>query len=194
MGSEFPQIDDKLKRWIAKQNLFFVATAPASTDGLVNCSPKGGDSFAVLGPLEVAYADFGGSGIETVAHVRENGRIVIMFCAFEGPPKILRLYGQAEVIEPQSDRFDQLVAAFPPQPMHRNIIRIDVTRIADSCGYGVPRYDYVGERAATANYLSDKTPDMMQAHLSKGNARSLDGLPGLTPDWQVRMGPPRKDA
>lgn len=188
MGSVYDSIDESLGRWIVRQKLFFVATAPSDLDGLVNCSPKGRDSFAVLGPREVAYADFGGSGIETVAHLRENGRIVIMFCAFEGPPKIVRLHGRGAVIEPQEPEFERLREQFPPQPVYRNIIRVDVERISDSCGYGVPRYEYVAERRATENYLSDKTLEEWQSKVTANNSRSLDGLPGLSADWEGRSG------
>ncbi len=188
MGSVFEEIDDRLGQWIRRQKMFFVATAPSGDEGLINCSPKGGDSFAILGSREVAYADFGGSGIETVAHVRQNSRIVLMFCAVEGPPKILRLHGEGEVIEPQSVAFEALRNEFPPQPVYRNIIRINVTRISDSCGYGVPRYDYVGERTATQNYLADKSWDFWEAGVAEKNAESLDGLPGLSSAWRGAPG------
>ena len=133
MGDVFPQIDDRIAAFIRRQHLFFVATAPLGIDGRVNLSPKGIDSFAILDPLTVAYADLVGSGIETVAHLRENGRIVIMFCAFEGPPKILRLHGHGDWVESGEDGFDDLLGRLPPGlDGARAIIRIHVERIADS--------------------------------------------------------------
>ncbi|MFK7955024.1 MAG: pyridoxamine 5'-phosphate oxidase family protein [Lysobacterales bacterium] len=179
MGKEFAAIDDKIQRWLEKQKMFFVSTAPLSGDGLVNCSPKGGDSFLVLGPTEVAYLDYGGSGIETVAHIKENGRITIMFCSFEGPPKIFRFYGTGEVLEEGHREFDGLKAQFPPHCACRNIIRVKVSRIADSCGYAVPTYEYTGERSAMQNWVDGKTEQQMRAYRAKTNATSLDGLPGL---------------
>lgn len=183
MGKEFAEIDDRLIRWIEKQHLFFVATAPLSGDGMVNCSPKGRDTLRVLGPREIAYLDLGGSGIETVAHVKENRRIVIMLCAFAGPPKILRFHGHGEVIELGDPGFDELVSRFPEPPSSpRSVIRIDVHRISDSCGYGVPHYAFRGERRSIENYVSDKGPDELREYLRDNNATSLDGLPGLEVD------------
>ncbi len=179
MGKEYSEIDEKVQRWLGRQKMFFVATAPLSADGLVNCSPKGGDTFLVLGPKQIAYLDYGGSGIETVAHLKENGRIVVMFCAFDGPPKIFRFYGEGEVIEPGDDEFDDLKAKFPPHCTCRNIIRVNVNRIADSCGYAVPLYEHTGERTAMETWVESKTEEEMQAYRAKNNAASLDGLPGL---------------
>ncbi|MEM9533137.1 MAG: pyridoxamine 5'-phosphate oxidase family protein [Pseudomonadota bacterium] len=181
MGKEYSEIDDRLKRWLARQKMFFVATAPLAADGLVNCSPKGGDTILVTGPRQLAYLDYGGSGIETVAHLKENQRIVIMFCAFEGPPKIYRFHGAGRVLEPGQDSFDALRAQFPDHPACRNIIVVDVDRISDSCGYGVPMYEYTGERTAMATWIESKTEDEMQAYRAKNNRVSLDGLPGLGP-------------
>ena len=126
MGKEFPEIDERIQRWIDRQQMFFVSTAPLAGDGRLNCSPKGLDSLRVLGPRKIAYADAGGSGIETVAHLKENGRIVIMLCAFEGPPKIYRFYGQGRAVEPHNDEFDTLVPLFPELPAIRNFIVVDV--------------------------------------------------------------------
>ena len=113
MGKLFDGITPELSQWIERQHMFFVATAPLAHDGLINCSPKGMDTFRILGPHEVAYLDLTGSGIETVAHARENGRIVFMFCAFDGPPKIVRLHGTCEVYVPGSPQYDSLGASFP---------------------------------------------------------------------------------
>ena len=125
MGKEFSEIDAGLQKWVERQQLFFVATAPLSGDGLVNCSPKGRDTLRILGPRQIAYLDLGGSGIETVAHVKENRRIVIMLCAFDGPPKIVRFHGLAQVIEHGDDGFAELVAGFAPTPSPpRSVIRV----------------------------------------------------------------------
>ncbi len=180
MGNEYTEIDDRLQKWIGRQHVFFVATAPLSADGLVNCSPKGLDSLRILGPTTLAYVDIGGSGIETVAHLKENGRIVIMMCAFAGPPKIIRFYGSGRVIEPHDDQFAELLAEFPPQPSSRNIIEVSVGRIIDSCGYGVPLYDFQKDRDSFDNYYGSKTDESIAEFRQTRNASSLDGLPGLT--------------
>ena len=179
MGKEFAAIDTRIRQWIERQKMFFVATAPTAADGLINCSPKGLDTLCVLGPNRLAYLDVGGSGIETVAHVRENQRIVIMLCAFDGPPKIFRFYGRGTVVEPRDAEFDQLLPKFPKQPAVRNIIVVDVERIRDSCGYGVPEYDFRRHRDSMHNWLESKTEEDMLAYRKENNAESLDGLPGL---------------
>lgn len=182
MARVFETIDDSLAAWIGRQQMFFVATAPLAATGSVNCSPKGLDTLRILGPNEVAYVDLGGSGIETVAHLKENGRIVLMFCAFEGNPRILRLHGSGTVIERDHPEFSTLLATFPAQPVCRNLIRIKVKRIADSCGWGVPRYDYLGQRDEIARAVADKTPDQLRAKAARQNRHSIDGLDGLNID------------
>ncbi len=179
MGKEYAEIDDGIKRWVARQKMFFVATAPMSADGFINCSPKGLDCLRVLGPHEIAYVDTGGSGIETVAHLRENGRIVLMLCAFDGPPTIFRFYGKGEAVLPHHDNFDALLAEFPEMPAARNIIRIQVERIMDSCGYGVPLYDFRQQRDSLGNYFSKQSDADIVEYRRKRNSKSLDGLPGL---------------
>jgi hypothetical protein len=183
MGKTFDVIDERLADWIRAQHLFFVATAPLAAQGLVNLSPKGLDSFAVLGPRSVAYLDFTGSGVETIAHLRENGRIVVMFCAFEGPPRIVRLHGRGAVLEPRDAGFDALRARFPDYESVgasvRAVIRVELERIADSCGYAVPLYEYQGERTQLEAWAKRKGPEGLRAYRSENNARSLDGLPGL---------------
>ena len=180
MGKEYTEIGGRLQEWIKKQQVFFVATAPLSTDGLVNCSPKGLDSLQVLGPKALAYVDVGGSGIETVAHLKENGRIVIMMCAFDGPPKIFRFYGTGNVVESHAPRFASLLARFPEQPSARNIIEISVERIIDSCGYGVPLYEFKKHRDSFDNYYGNKTAEEIAEYRQNRNTTSLDGLPGLS--------------
>lgn len=179
MGKEFKEIDTRIRNWIERQHLFFVSTAPLSGDGLVNCSPKGLDGLRVTGPHQLVYADVGGSGIETVAHVKENGRIVIMMCAFEGPPKIFRFYGKGRVIEAGDEEFEPLAAQFTHLHTVRNFIVIDVTCIRDACGFGVPEYRYASERDALRKWSDAKSPDELAQYRKDNNARSLDGLPGL---------------
>ncbi len=180
MASEYPAIDENLAAFIKRQHIFFVATAPLAGDGHVNLSPKGLDTFAILDSHTVAYLDLTGSGIETVSHLRENGRIVVMFCAFEGPPKIVRLQGRGTVIEPSGAEFQSLEALFPPLEGRRAVIRVAVDRIADSCGYGVPRFAYQGQRSQLTAWTAQKGPDGVAAYQMEKNAVSIDGLLGLT--------------
>ena len=185
MGKEYTEIDERIQAWIGRQRMFFVATAPADPEGLVNLSPKGLDSLRILGPTVIAYADTGGSGIETVAHLKDNGRITLMMCAFEGPPKIFRFYGRGEVIEPHDPEFEELLARFPKMPAARNIVRIKVGRIIDSCGYGVPVYDFRKQRESLVNYFDRQSGEDIVEYRRKNNSVSLDGLPGLEfPDDQ----------
>ena len=179
MGKQYDGITPELADWMQRQHLFFVATAPLGAEGLLNCSPKGMDALRVLGPREVAYLDLTGSGVETIAHLRENGRIVLMFCAFEGAPQILRFHGRGEALPAGSAEYEKLKAAFPDYPGARAIVRVRVARISDSCGFGVPRYDYVGERDTLARWAEAKGADGLRQYRRDRNARSLDGLPGL---------------
>lgn len=179
MADTFPEIDDRLATFIAKQHMFFVATAPSGDEGLVNLSPKGQDSFRVLGPTSVAYLDLTGSGVETIAHLRQNGRIVIMFCAFEGPPRIVRIHGEGEALVPGEDAYEELRPLFPEHTGARAIIRVEATRISDSCGYAVPLYDFKAERDQLERWACNKGEDGLVAYREQKNARSLDGLPGL---------------
>jgi len=180
MGKEYTEIDERIQNWISRQHVFFVATAPDAPDGLINCSPKGLDSLRVLGPHEIAYVDTGGSGVETVAHLKDNGRIVLMLCAFDGPPKIYRFYGQGTVIEPHDEAFAGTLAKFPPMPAARNIIRIKVERIIDSCGFGVPQYDFRQQRDSLPNYFEKQTEEEILEYRRVRNSESLEGLPALT--------------
>jgi hypothetical protein len=180
LGKVFDAIDHGLAQWIAQQHLFFVATAPLSATGHVNCSPKGGDTLRVLGPREVAYLDGAGSGIETVAHLRENGRMVLMFCAFDGPPRIVRLHGTGSVIIPGHSDFGDLLAHFAPFPTVRAIIRLAVERVSDSCGYGVPRMAFREDREDSKAYLRKSSDQALQNYLLKNNQSSIDGLPALS--------------
>jgi hypothetical protein len=182
MGKVYDGIDAKLADWIAAQRLFFVATAPSGSGGHVNCSPKGGDTLRVLGPHALAFVDGGGSGIETISHLRDNGRICVMLCAFDGPARILRLHGRGEIVDPLHADFDALLSRFPRWPLVRAIVRVTVTRIADSCGYGVPLYDYRAERVESAQYVAKASDATLRHYLLDHNQRGLDGLPALTPE------------
>ena len=179
MAKLYDAIDDTLARFIAAQHVFFVATAPLDSEGHVNLSPKGHQSFRVIDPKTVAYLDLTGSGIETVSHVRENGRIVILFCAFEGPPKIVRLHGRGEVVKPGDPRFAQLLTLFPRFAGVRSVIVVSLTRVADSCGYGVPMYSYEGERTQLLQWAQRKGPQALDRYRAENNLASIDGLPGL---------------
>ena len=179
MGKTYAEISEDLATWIRRQHLFFVASAPLTADGYVNCSPKGLDSFAILDAHTVAYLDFNGSGVETISHVRENGRITIMFTALDGSPKIVRLQGKGRVIEAHDAEFGALRAKFPDAPPVRSIICVDVTRVSDSCGFGVPVYAYVGDRDTLAKWSASKSEEELAAYQQQKNRVSLDGLPGL---------------
>ena len=181
MGKSYETIGDSLGEWIRRQKIFFVATAPLAADGLINCSPKGMDSFRILGPREVAYMDLTGSGVETIAHTRENGRIVFMFCAFDGSPKIVRLHGVSEVLAERTLEYERLRPIFPEYPGRRAIIRARLTRVSDSCGYAVPRYDYVADRDTLIRWSEAKGEEGLGHYRVEKNRASLDGLPGLDP-------------
>jgi predicted pyridoxine 5'-phosphate oxidase superfamily flavin-nucleotide-binding protein len=176
MSKTHDVIGPELAEWIATQRVFFVATAPLSAEGHVNVSPKGGDSFRVLGPAEVMYQDYTGSGAETVAHLRENGRVVLMFCAFDGAPKIVRLHGRGTVLTPDDPRFAELAGRFPANSGTRAIIHVAVTRISDSCGYSVPFYEYQGPRDTLDRWASSKSPAELETYRQKKNQKSIDGL------------------
>lgn len=181
MAKVFDAIDARLAAWIARQRMFFVATAPSGDGGHVNVSPKGPiETLRVLDEHTVAYLDLVGSGAETVAHLQDNGRIVVMLCAFEGPPRIVRLHGRGEVLEPGSVDFPD-VNALPEQ--RRTVIRVDVERIADSCGFGVPLMAYEGERPQSLAWAETKLakggPRALEDYVAEKNAVSIDGLPAL---------------
>lgn len=183
MAKTFDAFNDKLRSFIDQQRMFFVATAPLSPDGHINVSPKGiGGTFAVLDDRTIAYLDFTGSGVETIAHVRENGRICVMFCAFEGPPRIVRVHGVGDVVEPNDEEFACLREQFDDYPGVRSIVRIRARRISDSCGYGVPLFDYQGERDQLQRWAERKGEDGVAKYQQENNTESLDGLPSLLGD------------
>jgi hypothetical protein len=172
-------IDDVARQFIEAQYMFFVASAPLDACGHVNLSPKGLDTFRILGPNKVAYVDFNGSGVETIAHLKENGRIVLMFCAFQGPPNIVRLYGHGRVVEPQDAEFADLAASLPACENVRSIIAVEVTRVTDSCGYSVPLFKYEGERKQLHAWARSRGPEGLKSYRQEKNRQSVDGLPGI---------------
>jgi hypothetical protein len=180
MGKVFDEIDEKLAAWVERQHMFFVATAPSGDTGHVNVSPKGPiESLRILDPHTVAYLDVIGSGAETIAHLRDNGRIVVMLCSFDGPPRILRLHGRGTVLPPDAVEFD----VAPPEGTERAIIRVDVERIADSCGYGVPLMEFVGPRPQYERWAESKRRNggdgALEEYMAQKNAVSIDGLPAV---------------
>jgi hypothetical protein len=180
MGKLHSEITRDLRAFIDRQHMFFVATAPSGPGGHVNLSPKGLDALRVLGPREVGYLDAVGSGAETIAHLRDNGRITLMFCAFDGAPNIVRLYGTGEVIEPQDAAFTLLQPAFgEASPGTRAIIRIRLHRIADTCGFGVPLLEFRGQRPQLSAWAGRKGPAALRDYQRQNNAASIDGLPAL---------------
>lgn len=173
------ELDDKLTAWIREQPVFFVASAPSGTGGHVNVSPKGYDTLRVLGPTEVAYLDLTGSGAETVAHLRENGRLTIMFCAFSGPPRILRLFGAGRPVFPGDPDWAELSAHFDPRAGARAVIHLDIERIHTSCGYAVPFMDLVEERPTLHQWAERKSSAEMAEYHARKNTTSIDGLPAV---------------
>ncbi len=177
MAKLYNTITDDLATFIRAQPLFFVASAPLDLHGHVNLSPKGLDCFHILSPQQVAYLDLTGSGNETSAHLAENGRITLMFCAFAGPPRILRLYGHGHVILPHTNDWNTFVHHFPHYPGVRQIIVADITRVQTSCGFGVPLMDYVGQRDTAIRWAKAKGEDGITAYQRDTNMTSIDGVP-----------------
>ena len=176
MAKVFNSITEELQGFIAKQHIFMVGTAPLSSTGHVNVSPKGLESFRVISPHRVAYLDLTGSGNETSAHLLENGRITFMFCAFQEPPCILRLYGQGRTILPDDYEWDQLYSLFPPIVGTRQIIVADIDRIQTSCGFGVPLYEYQGQRQTLISWAMKKGELGIREYHQQKNFVSIDGL------------------
>jgi hypothetical protein len=186
VGRIYDGIDERLGAWLEGQPVFFVGTAPLTGDGHINVSPKGNrNELAVIGPRQVAYLEQTGSGVETVAHLRENGRIVVMMCAFAGPPRIVRVHGRGRAVTPGEAEWPELRGALatrgcdPDGPGVRSIIVVDVTRIADSCGYGVPLMAFTSHRPTMDEWSDRKGVDGIAAYKDEKNRFSLDGLPGL---------------
>ena len=190
MARTHDEIDAAMAEWIAAQPMFFVGSAPLAADGRVNVSPKGPiGTLRVLGPRKVAYLDYAGSGAETIAHLRENGRIVVMLCAFDGPPRIVRLHGTGAVVQADEPEFDELVAEADFAALtevdeaRRSVIVVDVERISSSCGYTVPLMEVVGEREhydlRKKKRLRTLGSDGLVAYQHANNAQSIDGLPAV---------------
>jgi hypothetical protein len=179
MGKVYERLDEALMGFVGRQHVFFVGTAPDSPEGHLNVSPKGLDTFRILGPNTVAYLDLTGSGIETVAHLRQNGRITLMFCAFEGRPLILRLYGRGRVVEPGDPEWGGLIARFPEYSGARSVVVVEVERVADSCGFAVPLYEHRGERSRLIDYANTKGPEGLEVYKARENRASIDGIAGL---------------
>ncbi|WNZ12944.1 pyridoxamine 5'-phosphate oxidase family protein [Streptomyces sp. 11x1] len=186
MGKTYERIDGRLRTFIEAQPLFFTATAPLSADGTINLSPKGlKGSFVILDERTVAYLDFAGSHAETIAHLRENGRITLMWCAFQGPPSIVRVHGTGEAVFRDDPRFAELLARFPdidPTPHGlRAIIVVRAEHIRDSCGYAVPFMAYEDERDLHGRRFAREDDESLSAYFGSKEhiATSMDGLPGL---------------
>jgi hypothetical protein len=178
MSKPLENIDAELGAWLQSQPVFFVATAPLSAGQHLNCSPKGGDTFRVLGPTSVAYLDYTGSGAETLAHLRENGRIVLMFCAFEGSPRIIRIHGTGSYLRTGTPEFATMAEAFgPPHPGTRGVVRVAVQRVSKSCGYSVPLMGFRQPRRTLDEWCAGKGPEELARYRENRNARSIDGLP-----------------
>jgi len=179
MSKEILELTPKLQHWIRKQKIFFVSTAPLSAEGHINCSPKGLDSLRILDNLTVAYQDFAGSGAETIAHLRENGRMVMMFCAFDGPPLIVRLHGRGRFVLPGDADFEMIAKHFPPKAGVRSFIVLHISRVADSCGYSVPMYTFEKDRDVLDKWVERKGENGIREYIQKKNLWSIDGLPAL---------------
>jgi hypothetical protein len=169
-------ITDELQKFIARQHMFFVSTAPLSADGHVNVSPKGLDCFRVLSPHRVAYMDMVGSGNETSAHLLENGRITFMFCAFDGPPNILRLYGRGRAVLPDQPEWDELAVQFTIYPTTRQLIVADIDRVQTSCGFNVPLCEHTGERDFHFKWAAEQGEAGIATFVQEHNLRSIDDL------------------
>lgn len=184
MAKVHPEITPELAEWIEAQPLFFIATSPLSAQGHVNVSPRGLDTLRILDPNQVAFLDLTGSGNESAAHIAENGRTTLMFCAFSGEPRILRLYGEGEVILPGDAEWETLASRFPALPGARQIIRLLVTRVQTSCGFGVPLMEYLGQRDVLPEWAENKGEVNLAAYRADKNASSIDGLraPGYDTD------------
>ncbi|MEZ5377452.1 MAG: pyridoxamine 5'-phosphate oxidase family protein [Acidimicrobiales bacterium] len=182
MATRYDELSDAMISWIDRQPMFFVGTAPLAGDGHVNVSPKGmAGTLSVIDPTTVAYLDLTGSGIETVAHLAENGRITLMWCAFEGPARIVRVQGTGTAVLPGDDRWDELVERFTPSRGARAIIVVSADRVSDSCGFSVPLMQFEADRTRLSDWTDNRSDDELVEYRATKNAVSIDGLPGLTP-------------
>lgn len=177
MAKQYPQLTSALQSFIAKQHIFFTASAPLTADGRVNLSPKGMDTFRCLSPAQVAYLDLTGSGNETAAHIKENGRLTIMMCSFAGKPTILRLYGKGRIVRSSDSDWESLHSHFEGLPGERQIVLLDIELVQTSCGFGVPLYEFKEHRDELVQWAERKGEDGLLDYRDKKNSRSLDGLP-----------------
>jgi hypothetical protein len=184
MAKVYPEISADMAEWIGAQPMFFVGTAAASVEHTVNVSPKGLDTLRLLGPTSLMYLDLSGSGAETAAHVRENGRIVLMFCAFAGPPRIVRLHGRADIVTRRHADWPACRNHFGDHAGARAVVRVQVGRVSDSCGYGVPVFDAPRQREALPMWAGKKGVDGLRAYRRQKNSFSIDGLPAFGEDDQ----------
>jgi len=186
MSTVHERIDPRLRAFIERQHVFFVATAPTNPAGHVNVSPKGiGGTLAVVDESTVAYLDITASGAETIAHLRDNGRITLMFCAFEGPPNVVRLHGHGRFVTVYDDGFADLLTLFDEHRGARGVVIVDVERVSDSCGYGVPLLTHVGERDLLPEYMDRKGEAGQVEYRRRKNTVSIDGLPAFDYDGPV---------
>ncbi len=177
MGRKYETITDQVASFINNQPMFFVATAPLDIAGHVNLSPKGADSLRVIDRHTVVYADLAGSGAETIAHLRENGRITILWCSFGPKPRILRVHGRGEHLLPDHAEFADMADLFPRYKALRSMIRVHADRIADSCGFGVPEMELIAERSKMMEWADRRSPAKIHKYMKDNNSSSIDGLP-----------------
>lgn len=178
MATVHDRVTPAFAEWLVRQRMFFVATAPLNPAGHVNVSPKGLDTFRVFDEHTVGYLDLTGSGVETIAHLRENGRITLMFCAFEGPPRIVRVWGRGRVVPVDDPEWDRWSVHFNPTPGARAVIVVETDEVGDSCGFAVPLFDFVGQRQTLVEWAERRGDAGLDTYRAERNALSLDGLPG----------------
>jgi hypothetical protein len=186
MAKTFKYINEKMASFLMAQPVFFVATAPLSPDGHINCSPKGNNgTFQVLGPRSVVYRDLNGSGVETISHIRENRRVVLMFCVFDGPPRIVRLHGRGQVVFDDHEDFERLTKLFDGADHTRSFIMVDVERVSDSCGFGVPLMTFDSHRHKLEKWADRMGEDGLARYRTANNQSSLDALPGVPEETHI---------
>ena len=179
MGKVYQEIDERIRKWIDAQPVFFVATAPLDPQGHINCSPKDGYSIRVLDSKTLVYLDLIGSGVETIAHIRENTRIIVMMCAFERAPLIMRFHGRGEIIQKNHADFERLIPLFDPEIGIRSFIKIHLDRISDSCGFGVPVMEFKHHRKQLRTFNERNGEEKLADYKRQHNSQSIDGLPGV---------------
>ena len=175
MGSRYSEIREADKAFMEKQHMFFVATATDTST--INLSPKGRDTLRILSPNRVAWLNLTGSGNETSAHVQHDGRITIMYCAFEDKPQILRLYGRANIVHTHDKQWKKLVGLFDETPTTRQIVDCEITLVQRSCGFGVPFMEYRGNRPNMEIWAERRGPEGIQQYWKEKNRESIDGIP-----------------